>query len=129
MPRFAKSMERLGTETAFEVLARPSKLEAQGKDVVHLEIGEPTSNTPTNIIEAAKQALDQGFTHYGRRPGCPSSARSSPTLSPGIGAFTQGANVVVTPGPSDHVLHHAGGARPRRVRCCTQSRVSGSTSR
>ncbi|MFQ6617404.1 MAG: pyridoxal phosphate-dependent aminotransferase [Fidelibacterota bacterium] len=65
----AKRMSRLGTETAFEVLARAKSLEAQGKNIIHLEIGEPDFNTPANIIEAAKQALSDGYTHYGPAAG------------------------------------------------------------
>jgi aspartate aminotransferase len=57
-------METLGTETAFEVLAKAKALEKQGKDVVHLEIGEPDFDTPRNIKEAAAKALYQGYTHY-----------------------------------------------------------------
>jgi len=67
----AKRMTRLGTETAFEVLARAKKLEAEGRDIVHLEIGEPDFDTPHNIREAAKEALDQGWTHYGPSAGHP----------------------------------------------------------
>ncbi len=67
----AQRMGRLGTETAFEVLARAKALEAQGKHIVHLEIGEPDFDTPKNIVEAAKRALDDGFTHYGPSPGLP----------------------------------------------------------
>ena len=67
----ASRMSRLGTETAFEVLARARALEAQGRSIVHLEIGEPDFDTPANIVTAAKQALDQGFTHYGPSPGLP----------------------------------------------------------
>ena len=62
--KLAKSIGRLGTETAFEVLAKAKKLEAQGKDIVHLEIGEPDFETPDHIKEAAKKALDDNFTHY-----------------------------------------------------------------
>src|SRR2546427_11554954 len=62
--RFADRMSRLGTEGAFEVLARARQLEAQGKHVVHLEIGEPDFATPDNITEAAVAALQGGFTHY-----------------------------------------------------------------
>jgi len=65
----ADRMERLGTETAFEVLAKARALEAEGRDVVHLEIGEPDFATPANIIEAAKRALDDGYTHYGPSAG------------------------------------------------------------
>ena len=64
-------MSRLGTETAFEVLVRARALEAQGKDIVHLEIGEPDFDTPSNIIEAGVNALHKGFTHYGPAPGLP----------------------------------------------------------
>lgn len=67
----AKRMSRLGTETAFEVLARAKALECQGRDVVHLEIGEPDFDTPVNIRTAAKNALDQGWTHYGPSAGLP----------------------------------------------------------
>ncbi len=69
--RLAKRMSRLGTETAFEVLVRARALEAQGKNVVHLEIGEPDFDTPSNIIEAARSALHKGWTHYGPSAGLP----------------------------------------------------------
>ena len=62
-------MERLGTETAFEVLVKAKALEAQGRDIVHLEIGEPDFDTPRNIIDAAVDALHKGFTHYGPSAG------------------------------------------------------------
>jgi aspartate/methionine/tyrosine aminotransferase len=62
--RLARRMENLGTETAFEVLAKARKLEAQGKNIVHLEIGEPDFPTPPNIVEAAEKAIRDGFTHY-----------------------------------------------------------------
>jgi aspartate aminotransferase len=61
---FATRLERLGSESAFAVLARATELEAQGKTVVHFEIGEPDFKTPQNIVEAGKKALDNGFTHY-----------------------------------------------------------------
>ncbi len=57
-------MRRLGTETAFEVLARAKKLESEGRRVVHLEIGEPDFNTPEHIVEAAVEALRNGWHHY-----------------------------------------------------------------
>ena len=63
--RFASRMSRLGTETAFEVLVRARALEAQGKDVVHLEVGEPDFDTPENVIQAGVDALQSGWTHYG----------------------------------------------------------------
>jgi len=62
--RFAERMSRLGTEGAFEVLARARRLEAEGKHIVHLEIGEPDFATPDNIIEAGISALQHGYTHY-----------------------------------------------------------------
>ena len=67
----AKSMGRLGTETAFEVLVKAKALEAQGRDIVHLEIGEPDFNTPANISEAAIKAIRDGWTHYGPAAGLP----------------------------------------------------------
>lgn len=66
---FAKRMGRLGTETAFEVLARARILEAQGRDIVHLEIGEPDFDTPDNIRKAAEKAIWAGYTHYGPSAG------------------------------------------------------------
>jgi len=62
-------MARLGTETAFEVLVKAKALEAQGRDIIHLEIGEPDFDTPSNIIEAGCDALRKGFTHYGPSAG------------------------------------------------------------
>src|SRR5436309_3195918 len=69
--RLAKRMARLGTETAFEVLVKARALEAKGRDIVHLEIGEPDFDTPGNIVDAGIQALRQGFTHYGPSAGLP----------------------------------------------------------
>lgn len=68
---FADRMSLLGTETAFEVLAKAKKLEAQAKDIVHLEIGESDFDTPKNIIDAACLALNSGYTHYTAAPGIP----------------------------------------------------------
>jgi len=64
-------MSRIGVESAFDVLVRARALEAQGKSVIHLEIGEPDFPTPTHIVEAAKKALDEGWTHYGPTQGFP----------------------------------------------------------
>jgi len=69
--KLAERMSRLGTETAFDVLVRARALEAQGRKVIHLEIGEPDFATPRHIIEAAKKALDEGWTHYGPTQGYP----------------------------------------------------------
>jgi aspartate/methionine/tyrosine aminotransferase len=67
----AQRMSRLGTESAFEVLARARALERQGREIIHLEIGEPDFDTPAHIREAAKRALDAGATHYGPAAGLP----------------------------------------------------------
>src|SRR5690348_15195333 len=69
--RLAKRMSRLGTETAFEVLVKARALEATGRDIVHLEIGEPDFDTPANIISAGADAMHKGFTHYGPAAGLP----------------------------------------------------------
>ena len=69
--RLAKRMGRLGTETAFEVLAKARALEAQGKDIVHLEIGEPDFDTPANVIDAGVKAMRGGWTHYTPSAGLP----------------------------------------------------------
>jgi len=71
MMNLAERMSRLGTETAFEVLAKAKALEAKGKEVIHLEIGEPDFDTPRNIIDAAVKALNQGKTHYSPAAGIP----------------------------------------------------------
>ncbi len=71
MVKLAERMSRLGTETAFEVLAKAKSLEARGKEVIHLEIGEPDFDTPRNIIDAAIKALNDGKTHYGPAAGVP----------------------------------------------------------
>ena len=69
--RLAQRMSRLGTETAFEVLVKARALEAKGRNIVHLEIGEPDFDTPANIVEAAVDALHKGWTHYGPSAGLP----------------------------------------------------------
>jgi aspartate/methionine/tyrosine aminotransferase len=69
--QLAKNMSRIGTESAFEVLVRARALEKQGKNIIHLEIGEPDFPTPKNIIEAGKRAMDEGWTKYGPTPGLP----------------------------------------------------------
>src|SRR5438128_5948888 len=67
----ARSLERLGTETAFEMLARATALEAQGRRIIHLEIGEPDFDTPPHVVEAGVKALRDGHTHYCPAPGLP----------------------------------------------------------
>jgi aspartate aminotransferase len=69
--KLAERMNRIGVESAFEVLLRARELERQGRHVIHLEIGEPDFPTPAHIVAAAKQALDEGYTHYGPTQGLP----------------------------------------------------------
>jgi aspartate/methionine/tyrosine aminotransferase len=69
--KLAEWMSRIGVESAFDVLVRARALEAQGKSVIHLELGEPDFPTPRHIVEAAKTALDEGWTHYGPTQGLP----------------------------------------------------------
>src|SRR2546427_3219963 len=64
-------MSRLRTETTFEVLNKARALERQGKDIIHLEIGEPDFDTPANVVEAGVDALRKGWTHYGPSAGLP----------------------------------------------------------
>ena len=97
--KLAKRMERLGTETAFEVLAKAKKLEAQGKDIIHLQIGEPDFDTPPNIVEAGMAALRNGFTHYGPAPGLPDArARIAEEVAVTRDIAVSAENVVITPG-------------------------------
>ncbi|MDA1347584.1 MAG: pyridoxal phosphate-dependent aminotransferase [Chloroflexi bacterium] len=97
--KLADRMGRLGTETAFEVLARARRLEAEGMDVIHLEIGEPDFDTPANIIAAGATALNNGFTHYGPSPGAPDlRQRIAEEISATRGISVSSDNVVVTPG-------------------------------
>jgi aspartate aminotransferase len=69
--RLAEKMSRIGTESAYEVLAKARELERQGKKVIHLEIGEPDFPTPAHVVDAGKRALDEGWTKYGPTPGFP----------------------------------------------------------
>src|SRR6202167_1692410 len=69
--KLAERMNRIGVEGAFEVFVRARALEAQGRDIIHLELGEPDFGTPHHIVEAGKQALDEGWTRYGPTQGLP----------------------------------------------------------
>src|SRR5919112_4660932 len=69
--KLARRMERLGTETAFSVLAKAKALEAEGREIIHLEIGEPDFDTPAHVVEAGCQALRDGHTHYTPTAGIP----------------------------------------------------------
>ncbi len=95
----AERMSRLGTETAFEVLARAKAMEAAGRDIVHLEIGEPDFDTPRNIIDAAIKALNSGFTHYGPSAGMPEVRKVfAEFLTKDRGVEVKPENIVITPG-------------------------------
>ena len=97
--RYAQRLNRLGTETAFEVLARAQALEAQGRRVIHLEIGEPDFDTPRYIRKAAADALEAGFTHYGPSAGLPEFRRLiAERWSRERDIPCDADNVVVTPG-------------------------------
>lgn len=92
-------MRRLGTETAFEVLVRARKLEASGRDIVHLEIGEPDFDTPPNVIAAAQTALSEGWTHYGPAAGFPDFRETiAAHISASRGISVTPEQVVVVPG-------------------------------
>jgi aspartate aminotransferase len=102
----ADRMARLGTESAFEVLARARTLEAEGRKIIHLEIGEPDFDTPAHIAEAAERAIRDGFTHY-------SPAAGIPEIREAVAAFfarTRGVDhppdgVVVAPGAKPVMLY------------------------
>ena len=97
--RLSQRMARLGTETAFEVLVRARALEAQGRSVIHLEIGEPDFDTPPHITEAAVKALHDGATHYGPAAGLPELREAvAEDSTRRRGARATPEMVVVTPG-------------------------------
>jgi len=97
--RYADRMKQLGTETAFEVLAKARALEAQGRSIVHLEIGEPDFDTPASIRAAAVRALDEGFTHYGPSAGLPEVREAIASfIAKDRGLPVAPDQVVVTPG-------------------------------
>lgn len=97
--KLAARMGRLGTETAFEVLVRAKALEAQGRDIIHLEIGEPDFDTPASVSEAGAKAIADGWTHYGPSSGHPDLRQViADYINRSRGTSYGPANVVVTPG-------------------------------
>jgi aspartate aminotransferase len=97
--RLANRMSRLGTETAFEVLNKARALERQGRSIIHLEIGEPDFDTPSNVIEAAVSALHKGWTHYGPSAGLPDLRQAiAQEVSRTRGVPCSSDEVVVVPG-------------------------------
>ena len=97
--QLAEKISRLRSESAYEVLARARDLEKQGKNVIHLEIGEPDFQTPAHIVEAGKRALDEGWTKYGPVPGFPElRAAIAAYVSRTRGIKVGEDNVCVVPG-------------------------------
>jgi aspartate/methionine/tyrosine aminotransferase len=97
--QLARRMSRLGTETAFEVLNKARALERQGKDIIHLEIGEPDFDTPRNVVEAGVDALRKGWTHYGPSAGLPELRQTiAESVSQTRGVKVTSQEVVVVPG-------------------------------
>src|SRR5258708_30948331 len=97
--QLAERMSRIGVESAFDVLVRARGVEAQGRSVIHLEIGEPDFPSPPHVVEAAKKALDEGWAHYGPTQGLPElreaiAAHISRTRGIAVGA----QHVSVVPG-------------------------------
>lgn len=97
--KIAQRLDRLLVEGAFEVLVKARALEAQGRSVIHLEIGEPDFDTPRHIREAAKRALDEGWTHYGPTQGYPELREAvADYVSRTRGITVSAANVCIVPG-------------------------------
>ena len=97
--QLARRMSRLGTETAFEVLNKARALERQGKNIIHLEIGEPDFDTPRNVVEAGVDALRQGWTHYGPSAGLPELRQAiAEYVSQTRGVMVTSEEVVIVPG-------------------------------
>lgn len=99
MRPLARRMGRLGTETAFEVLARARALEAQGRHIVHLEIGEPDFDTPRSITAAGVAAIERGETHYTPSAGVPELRQAiADYLARTRGLAYDASQVIVAPG-------------------------------
>lgn len=97
--KLSSRMSRLGTETAFDALARAKALAAQGRSIIGLGIGEPDLDTPPHIVHAAKDALDAGYTHYTPAPGLPEvRACVAADMEQRLGFPVPPERVVITPG-------------------------------
>src|SRR3979411_971538 len=100
-------MSRVGTEGAFEVLAQARRLEAQGRTIIHMEIGEPDFATPDNIIDAAVTALKEGYTHYTPASGIMAGREATARyVARRTGVDVGAGEVVLVPG-SKNLLHFA----------------------
>lgn len=96
---YAQRMQIIGTETAFEVMAKAKELEAKGKSIIHMEIGEPDFGTPKNICDAAVKALRDGYTHYSPAPGLPEHRQAiARHISKTRGVEIKSNEVAVAPG-------------------------------
>jgi aspartate aminotransferase len=97
--KLATRMDRLGTESAFDVLAKAKAIEATGRKMIHLEIGEPDFDTPAHIVEAAAEALRAGQTHYVPAPGIPAARVAVAQFLEQSGRLrTSPDRVIITPG-------------------------------
>jgi aspartate aminotransferase len=98
-------MSQLGTESAFEVLARANLLEAEGRSIVHLEIGEPDFATPPHIVAAAEAAIEDGYTHYTPSGGIPEVRDAvAAHYSSRLGQEVTGDRVILTPGSKNILM-------------------------
>ncbi|MDH3217521.1 MAG: aminotransferase class I/II-fold pyridoxal phosphate-dependent enzyme, partial [Candidatus Krumholzibacteria bacterium] len=96
---FAKRVRALDKETSLAMLARAKEMEAAGRKIIHLEIGEPDFETPQNVIQAGMQALQRGYTHYGPSPGLPQARQAiAKHISADRGVDVDADQVVITPG-------------------------------
>jgi len=97
--KYATRLSRLGTESAFELLAQARALEAEGRDIVHLEIGEPDFDTPRNVKDAGIKAINDGYTHYTPSAGMPDMRKKyAESLNARYGTEVTAENIVITPG-------------------------------
>ncbi|MFH1409130.1 MAG: pyridoxal phosphate-dependent aminotransferase [Nanoarchaeota archaeon] len=104
--QLSRRMSVLGTETAFEVLAKARKLEAEGKKIVHLEIGEPDFNTPENIKKAGMEAIRKNYSHYGPSGGLPEFRKAiAEHVSENRNVDIKVDEVVVTPGAKPIIFY------------------------
>jgi aspartate aminotransferase len=104
--RLSSDLARLGTETAFEVLARARALEVEGRTIIHLEIGEPDFATPAHIVEAGVRALRDGHTHYCPAPGLPELREAcAEHLSHHRGLEIDPSQVIVAPGAKPFLFY------------------------
>jgi len=102
----AKAVYALGTETAYDVMAKAKAIEASGVDMIYLQIGEPDFKTPEYIIEAAKKALDDGFTHYNPTSGLPAVRQSfADYLNKTRGTDYTLDEIVITPGAKPLIFY------------------------